>query len=152
MKELLKAIGSHIDNNFPEKKIVYVSSEKFTNELIKAIKRNQTWQFRERYRQADVLIIDDIQFLEGKDGIQEEFFHTFNELHEEKRQIVISSDRSPDKLENLDKRLQNRFQWSMMVEIQAPNFDTRVAILTKKAEVLWKRVYENKFIQLLCVL
>lgn len=99
--------------------------------------------FRDKYRLADILIIDDIQFLEGKDGIQEEFFHTFNALHQEKRQIVISSDRSPDKLENLDKRLQNRFQWSMMVEIQVPEFDTRVAILTKKAEEMGLTIDEN---------
>lgn len=140
---LLKAIGSYVDANFPEKKIIYVSSEKFTNELIQAIKENQTWRFREKYRLADVLIIDDVQFLEGKDAIQEEFFHTFNALHEEKRQIVISSDRSPDKLEDLDKRLKNRFQWSMMAEIQEPEFDTRVAILTKKAEEMGLTIDEN---------
>ena len=140
---LLKGIGSYIHLNFPEKKIEYVSSEKFTNELIQAIKEKQIWLFKEKYRKCDVLIIDDIQFLEGKEKIQEEFFHTFNTLHDEKKQIVISSDKAPDRLQNLDKRLQNRFQWSLMAEIQAPAFDTRVEILTKKAVNLGLTIDED---------
>ena len=140
---LLKAIGNYIHTNYPEKKITYVSSEKFTNELIQAIKEKQIWKFKDKYRKCDVLIIDDIQFLEGKEKIQEEFFHTFNTLHDERKQIIISSDKAPDKLEKLDNRLQNRFQWSLMAEIQAPDFETRVEILKKKGADLGLIINED---------
>jgi len=140
---LLKAIGGHIRANFPEKKILSVSSEKFTNELIHAIGEKQVWSFKAKYRGCDVLIIDDIQFFEGKEKTQEEFFHTFNTLHEAKKQIIISSDKPPSQLKELDNRLQNRFQWNLMAEVQAPDFDTRVTILTRKAEKLGLTVDED---------
>ena len=131
---LMQAIGVHIIKNNPEAKVLYVSTEMFTNQLISAIKDNKTRSFRNKYRKLDVLLIDDIQFLEGKESTQEEFFYTFEALYQNNKQIVITSDCSPIKLHGVDERLITRFQWNMVADIQPPDFETRLAILKSWAE------------------
>jgi len=130
---LLNAIKIEIQKNHPDFNIVYVDCEKFTNETITAIKTATMEQFRQRYRKADVLLIDDIQFLESKIQTQEEFFHTFNTLHNAQKQIVMTSDRPPKALEALEPRLRSRFEWGLLTDIQPPDLETRIAILRKKA-------------------
>ncbi len=131
---LLQAIGNEILRNFPEKTVVYVTSEKFTNEIVEAIQKYDSKKFKDKYRNVDCLIIDDIQFLANKDRTQVEFFHTFNELYDMNKQIVISSDRAPKELAGLEDRLVNRFEMGMIVDVQAPDYETRVAILQQKAQ------------------
>lgn len=134
---LMHAIGHYILEHYPDKNVLYVSSEMFTNELIKSLEDNKKTRmraFKNKYRNLDVLLIDDIQFIEGKEATQEEFFHTFNALYDMNKQIIISSDRAPNKLTKLDDRLTSRFQWNLTVDIQPPDYETRVAILKKKAE------------------
>lgn len=130
---LMHAVGHHILQNNPSARVAYLSSEKFTNEFISAIQENTLPKFRQRYRNVDVLLIDDIQFLSGKERIQEEFFHTFNDLFESQKQIFLSSDRPANEIAKLESRLVSRFQWGLVTDIQAPDFETRVAILRKKA-------------------
>ena len=134
---LMHSIAHFIQENHPGMKVLYVSSETFTNELIEAIRNGNNTamsRFREKYRSIDVLLIDDVQFIIGKESTQEEFFHTFNELHVAKKQIILSSDRPPKEMETLEERIRSRFEWGLLADIGSPDYETRMAILKKKAE------------------
>jgi chromosomal replication initiator protein len=134
---LMHSIAHFILSNNPQLKVLYVSSETFTNELIEAIRNGNNTamtKFREKYRNIDVLLIDDVQFIIGKESTQEEFFHTFNELHVAKKQIIISSDRPPKEMETLEERIRSRFEWGLLADIGSPDYETRMAILRKKEE------------------
>jgi len=131
---LLHAIGAYVHHHYAHYEVRYVSTETFLNEYVDAIRTNSTAAFKRRYREVDVLLIDDIQFMEGKEGLQEEFFHTFNSLHGANKQIVISSDRTPDAIPTLEDRLRGRFRWGLITDIQPPDMETRLAILRNKAE------------------
>ncbi|SDP46257.1 chromosomal replication initiator protein DnaA [Selenomonas ruminantium] len=131
---LMHAIGNRVLKNHPEMRVLYVSSEQFTNEIIQAIQQGTSDKFRQKYRNIDVLLIDDIQFISGKTSTQEEFFHTFNTLYDAQKQVIISSDRPPREVERLEERLRSRFDWGLTTDIQAPDLETRIAILKNKAQ------------------
>ncbi len=130
---LLQAIGNSILAKDPKKKVVYITSEKFTNELVDAIQKKTTKAFKEKYRKVDCLLIDDIQFLAGKESTQEEFFHTFNVLYEDSKQIILTSDRPPKAIPTLEARLRSRFEWGMMADVSPPNYEMRLAVLKSKS-------------------
>ena len=131
---LMYAVTNEMKKKNPNIKILYVKGEEFTNQLVDSISKKSTNQFREKYRKADVLLIDDIQFIAGKEATQEEFFHTFNALHEEHKQIILSSDRPPREIKTLEDRLKSRFEWGLIADIQPPDFELRLAILKSKAQ------------------
>jgi chromosomal replication initiator protein len=138
---LLQAVGHAIQR--VGRRVLYVSSEEFTNDLISAIMGHSTTEFREKYRTIDVLLVDDIQFIAGKDSTQEEFFHTFNALHDQNKQVVITSDRPPKAIGTLELRLRSRFEWGLIADLQPPDYETRIAILNRKAERVGRSVPEN---------
>ena len=133
---LLYSICNDIKKNHPNMNIIYIKGDDFTNELIEAIRRGTTIEFHNKYRKSDILLVDDIQFIAGKDSTQEEFFHTFNSLYEAKKQIVLTSDRPPKEIQTLEDRLRTRFEWGLIADIQPPDFETRIAIIKRKAEML----------------
>jgi chromosomal replication initiator protein len=132
---LLHAVGHQIARLYPQLRLLYLSCERFTNDLINAIRYDRTAEFRAKYRTIDVLLIDDVQFISGKERTQEEFFHTFNDLYEARKQIIVSSDSAPKEIPEVEERLRSRFEWGLIADIQPPDFETRVAILKKKAEL-----------------
>ena len=140
---LLSAVSKEFKNNFPNRSVVYVKSEDFTNEVIDAIAKGTTQALRAKYRSADLLLVDDIQFIGGKVSTQEEFFHTFNTLYEAKKQIVLTSDRPPRDIATLEDRMKNRFEWGLTADVQTPEFETRVAIIRRKAESFDFDIPEN---------
>ena len=131
----MHAIANYILKNNPKANVLYVTSEEFTNEYVNSIRNNTTYKFRDKYRSLDVLLIDDIQFLADKESTQEEFFNTFNALYRNNGQIVISSDRTPKEINNLEDRIKSRFEWGIVADIQPPNYETRLAILRKKEDI-----------------
>src|SRR3954468_21072121 len=131
---LMHAIGHYVVTHLKNLKLTYISSERFMNEMINAVRYDRILDFRERYRSVDVLLVDDIQFVSGKEGTQTEFFHTFNALYDAQKQIVLSSDRPPHEIPNLEERLRSRFEWGLIADIQSPDIETKVAILKRKAE------------------
>ena len=133
---LLTAISHEVKKKNPDSNIIYVSGDSFTNELINAIRTETTSQFHKKYRSADVLLVDDVQFIAGKESTQEEFFHTFNELHKIGKQIVLTSDRPPKDIKTLEERIRTRFEWGLIADISIPDFETRIAIIRRKAELL----------------
>jgi chromosomal replication initiator protein len=137
---LLRAIGNYVQEQYQHYRVFYVSTETFLNEFVDAIRTNSQNEFKRRYREVDVLMIDDIQFMEHKEGLQEEFFHTFNSLHGGGRQIVISSDRNPDSIQALEDRLRSRFKWGLITDIQPPDLETRLAILRAKVDTVARNV------------
>ena len=140
---LLHAIGQHVVTHKKGARVTYLSSERFTNEYIEGIQNNQLARFRKKYRQTDVLLIDDIQFLAGKERIQEEFFHTFNALHESHKQIVLTCDRPASEIQNLEQRLMSRFEWGLVTDLQPPDVEMRLAILQKKAQIMGVQLPEE---------
>ncbi len=144
----MHAIGNFVLSQNPNAKILYITSEKFTNELINAIQNNTTEDFRNKYRNIDLLLIDDIQFLIGKERCQQEFFHTFNDLYENKKQIIISSDKPPRDINPLEERLKSRFEWGLVADIQKPDYETRCAILKRKC-LNENRAIDDEIIQMI---
>ena len=133
---LLQAIKAEVEKNNPNANIIYIDGETFTNEIIAAIRENKTTEFHNKYRQADVLLVDDVQFIAGKESTQEEFFHTFNALHSAGKQIVLVSDRPAKEIQRLEERLRTRFEWGLTADIQPPDFETRCAIIKRKSDLL----------------
>ena len=140
---LLNAVAKEFKKNFPDRSVIYIKCEDFTNEIIEAISRGTTAAFREKYRRADLFLVDDIQFIAGKNSTQEEFFHTFNTLYEAKKQIVLTSDRPPRDIATLEDRLKTLFEWGLTADVQAPDFETRIAIIARKAESLHLDIPES---------
>ncbi|MDO4731107.1 MAG: chromosomal replication initiator protein DnaA [Clostridia bacterium] len=140
---LLYAICNEVKRNSKDTNIVYIKGDDFTNELISAIRSGNTTDFHNKYRNADILLVDDIQFIAGKDSTQEEFFHTFNTLYESKKQIVLTSDRPPKEIKTLEDRLRTRFEWGLIADVQPPDYETRIAIIKRKAEVLNFEISDN---------
>ena len=140
---LLHAIGNNIHKNNPSLRVRYISAESFTVDLIESIKRDKMPSFRERYRPLDVLLIDDIQFIAGKERTQEEFFYTFNALYESQKQVVISCDRYPKDIQNIEERIKSRFESGLVADINTPDLETKVAILYKKAELHKKEIPQD---------
>jgi chromosomal replication initiator protein len=140
---LLHAIGNEVLIRHPRLRICYIPAEKFTNELITSIRTNRMQEFKERYRNADVLLVDDVQFIAGKTRTQEEFFHTFNDLYSSRKQLVVTSDKFPKEIPDLEERIQSRFEWGLVADIQAPDIETRIAIVNRKAEAENIRIPED---------